>query len=66
MVLALLLILGGVIGAQFGVVAGGRLKGEQLRFLLAALVLMVCLRIGWDLISRPSELYSIGPVLGGL
>ncbi len=65
-VLAVLLILGGVIGAQFGVVAGGRLKGEQLRFLLAALVLLVCLRIGWDLVARPSELYSIGPVLGGL
>ncbi len=65
-VLALVLILGGVVGAQFGVVAGGRLKGEQLRFLLAALVLLVCLRIGWDLIARPSELYSIGPVLGGI
>lgn len=65
-VLALLLILGGVIGAQFGVLAGARLKGEQLRFLLAALVLMVCLRIGWDLISRPSEIYSIGPLLGSI
>ena len=65
-VLAVILILGGVIGAQFGVVAGGRLKGEQLRFLLAALVLLVCLRIGWDLIARPSEIYSIGPVLGGI
>jgi hypothetical protein len=64
-ILALILILGGVIGAQFGVVAGGRLKGEQLRFLLAALVLLVCLRIGWDLIARPGEIYSIGPVLGG-
>jgi uncharacterized membrane protein YfcA len=65
-VLALLLIVGGVIGAQFGVVAGGRLKGEQLRFLLAALVMLVCLRIGWDLVARPSEIYSIGPVLGGI
>jgi uncharacterized membrane protein YfcA len=64
--LALLLMVGGVVGAQFGAAAGEKLKGEQLRFLLAALVLLVCLRIGWDLIARPTELYSIGPVLGGL
>jgi len=64
-VLALLLIVGGVIGAQFGAAAGGRLKGEQLRFMLAALVLLVCLRIGWDLMIKPSEIFSIGPVIGG-
>jgi uncharacterized membrane protein YfcA len=64
-VLALLLIVGGVVGAQFGAAAGGRLKGEQLRFMLAALVLLVCLRIGWDLMVRPTEIYSIGPVIGG-
>ncbi len=64
-VLAVVLIVGGVIGAQLGVVAGARLKGEQLRFLLAALVLLVCLRIGWDLIVRPSELYSLTS-LGGV
>ncbi|HUJ37950.1 MAG TPA: sulfite exporter TauE/SafE family protein [Hyphomicrobium sp.] len=63
-VLALLLIVGGVVGAQLGVIAGARLKGEQLRFLLAALVLLVCLRIGWELIARPEEIYSIGPLLG--
>jgi uncharacterized membrane protein YfcA len=63
-VLALLLIVGGVIGAQFGAAAGGRLKGEQLRFMLAALVLLVCMRIGWDLMATPSEIYSVGPVLG--
>ncbi|MBZ0212016.1 MAG: sulfite exporter TauE/SafE family protein [Hyphomicrobium sp.] len=64
-VLALLLIVGGVVGDQFGAAAGGRLKGEQLRFMLAALVLLVCLRIGWDLMVKPSEVYSIGPVIGG-
>jgi uncharacterized membrane protein YfcA len=64
-VLALVLIVGGVVGAQFGAAAGGRLKGEQLRFMLAALVLLVCLRIGWDLMAKPTEIYSIGPVLGG-
>jgi uncharacterized protein len=65
-VLGMLLIIGGVVGAQLGVIAGTRLKGEQLRFLLAALVLLVCLRIGWELIIRPEEIYSIGPLLGAI
>jgi hypothetical protein len=64
-VLALLLMVGGVIGAQFGAVAGQKLKGEQLRFLLAALVLMVGLRMAYALIATPGELYSIGTALGG-
>jgi uncharacterized protein len=65
-VLGMLLIIGGVVGAQLGVIAGTRLKGEQLRFLLAALVLLVCLRIGWELIVKPGEIYSIGPLLGAI
>jgi len=64
-VLAMLLMLGGVIGAQFGAVAGEKLKGEQLRFLLAALVLLMCARLAFDLVVRPSELYSIGSALRG-
>jgi hypothetical protein len=64
-VLALLLMIGGVIGAQFGTIAGDKLKGEQLRFLLAALVLLVCLRLGWDLVVRPNELYSLSSLAGG-
>ena len=64
-VLALLLMIGGVIGAQFGAAAGSRLKGEELRFLLAALVLLVCMRLGWDLVMTPSEIYSIGSPVGG-
>ena len=63
--LAVLLMTGGVIGAQFGAVAGERLKAEQLRFLLAALVLMVGLRFAWQLIAPPSDLYSIGAAVGG-
>jgi uncharacterized membrane protein YfcA len=58
-VLALLLILSGVVGAQYGAAAGARLKGEHLRLLLAALVLLVCARIGWDLVTTPPELFSI-------
>ncbi len=63
-ILALLLMVGGVIGAQFGVASGEKLKGEQLRFLLAALVLLVCLRIAWDLVIDPGALFSIGPDRG--
>ncbi len=64
-VLAILLIVGGVVGTQFGIVAGQKLKGEQLRFLLAALVLLVCFRVAFSLVATPSDLYSISPVLDG-
>lgn len=57
-VLALLLMVGAVTGAEFGAQAGQRLRGEQLRFLLAGLVLMVSLRIAWDLVTPPAEIYS--------
>ncbi|WP_406721200.1 MULTISPECIES: sulfite exporter TauE/SafE family protein [Thioclava] len=57
--LAIMLILGGVIGAQIGSILGGRLKAEQLRILLASLVLLVALKLGYDLVVQPSELYSI-------
>lgn len=59
-VLALILMVGGVIGAQFGAQAGQKLKGEQLRALLGLIVLAVCVRLGWDLVNTPSELFSIG------
>lgn len=64
-VLAMLLMIGGVIGAQFGAVAGEKLKGEQLRALLAGLVLLVCFRIAYGLVVTPNELFSIGGVIGG-
>ncbi|SMX38307.1 sulfite exporter TauE/SafE family protein [Maliponia aquimaris] len=57
--LAVLLLVGGVIGAQVGTTIGMRLKAEQLRILLALLVLMVCGKIALDLLLRPSELYVI-------
>jgi len=63
-VLALLLIVSGVIGAQYGAAAGARLKNEQLRLLLAALVLLVAARIGWDLVTTPAELFSLTTTLG--
>ncbi|KPQ07755.1 MAG: putative permease [Rhodobacteraceae bacterium HLUCCA12] len=57
--LALFLILGGVIGAQVGAQVGLKLKAEQLRILLALVVLAVCAKIGLDLLLRPDEFYSI-------
>ena len=59
MMLALLLILGGVIGAQFGAILALRLKAEQLRILLAILVLSVCAILAWQLLVKPEELYSV-------
>jgi hypothetical protein len=61
MVLALLLIVGGVIGAQIGSRLGLMLRAEQLRILLAIMVLGVCLRIALGLLLTPDELYSIAP-----
>jgi len=58
-VLALLLLVGGVIGAQFGTRFGTKLRGEQLRFLLALLVLAVAAQLAHDLTIRPKELYVI-------
>jgi uncharacterized membrane protein YfcA len=61
-VLALILMIGGVIGAQFGARAGQRIRGEQLRLLLGILVLMVGLRFAFDLVLQPDELFSLRPV----
>ena len=58
--LALLLLIGGVIGAQFGTIIGLKLKAEQLRILLAIMVLAVCTKLALDLLLMPSELYSLG------
>lgn len=57
--LALILMTGGVMGAQFGVSAGQKLKAEQLRALLALLVLAVGLRLLVDLVSVPDHIFSI-------
>ena len=57
--LALTLILGGVIGAQAGTRIGLRMQAEQLRILLALLVLAVAGKIALDLLLRPDELYSL-------
>ncbi len=64
-VLALILATGGVIGGQFGVKAGQKVRGEHLRAMLGMMVLAVALRLLFDLVLKPSELYSIAPVLAG-
>jgi uncharacterized membrane protein YfcA len=64
MVLAVLLLIGGVVGAQIGTVIGAKLKAEQLRILLALMVLAVCGKLALDLLIQPSELFSIGTAGG--
>lgn len=58
-VLGGLLIIGGVIGAQLGVRVAGKLRGEQLRLLLAMVVLTVCAGLLWGLVARPADVYSL-------
>jgi uncharacterized membrane protein YfcA len=61
-VLALILMVGGVIGAQFGARAGQTIRAEQLRMLLGLIVLMVGLRFAIGLVVQPDDLFSIQPL----
>ncbi|MFZ1470963.1 MAG: sulfite exporter TauE/SafE family protein [Paracoccaceae bacterium] len=63
MLLAFILIVGGVVGAQIGARVGVRMKAEQLRIFLSLLVLAVSLKIAADLLIRPAEVFSITPGL---
>jgi uncharacterized membrane protein YfcA len=58
-VLALILMVGGVAGAQFGARAGQKMRSDRLRLLLGILVLAVGLRFAYDLIVAPEDLYVI-------
>jgi len=58
-VLALILMIGGVTGAQFGARAGQRIRGEQLRLLLGLLILSVGIRFAVELVIQPQELFTI-------
>lgn len=64
-VLALILMVGGVTGAQFGARAGQRMSAERLRLLLGLLVLGVGFRFALELLIQPHELFSIRLVGGG-
>lgn len=61
-VLAVILLLAAVVGAQVGVVVGAKLKGEQLRILLAGMVLLVCMKMAFDLVVEPDELFTVSVV----
>jgi uncharacterized membrane protein YfcA len=63
-VLALVLMIGGVIGAQFGARVGQNIRGDQLRALLALLVLAVAIRFLVGLVIPPDERYSIELLAG--
>jgi uncharacterized membrane protein YfcA len=58
-VLAFLLVIGGVVGVQLGVRVGSQMRGEQLRALLAVLVVGVALRLFIGLVTTPGDIYSI-------
>ncbi|MGZ9096803.1 MAG: sulfite exporter TauE/SafE family protein [Micavibrio sp.] len=58
LVLAFMLIIGGVVGAQLGVRAGKRIKGVYARIILAAMLLLVSFELAVELLMRPDELYS--------
>jgi uncharacterized protein len=58
-ILAGLLVIGGVVGAQLGVRAGAKLRGEQLRLLLALVVLAVGAGLAWQLVAHPADVYSL-------
>ncbi|WP_456308887.1 sulfite exporter TauE/SafE family protein [Siccirubricoccus soli] len=61
--LTLLLLAGGVAGAQFGAAMGSRLRGEETRALLGLLVLGVALSLLWGLLRPPGNLFSSGAAL---
>jgi uncharacterized membrane protein YfcA len=58
--LALILLTSAVVGAQFGSRMAGKIPGEQLRALLAVVVLAVGIKLVFDLVAPPTDLYSIG------
>lgn len=58
-VLALLLLAGSTIGAQFGTAVGKKLKGDQLKILLASLVLLVCVKMLAGLLITPDILVAL-------
>ena len=61
-VLAFSLILSSVIGAQLGVMFTNKFRGEELRALLAIIVLTVAFKIGTDLLIQPTDIFSISVI----
>jgi hypothetical protein len=65
LLLAIILLGGSTIGAQFGASIGKRLKGEQIRILLAIIVLLMTVFLFVDLVVTPHDLVSLAPASGG-
>ncbi len=63
-VLALLLLTSAVVGAQLGTKASAKLRGEELRVLLALMVIIVCAKIAFDLVVTPADVFSIDEIQG--
>ncbi|MEP9352994.1 sulfite exporter TauE/SafE family protein [Xanthobacter sp. KR7-65] len=61
-VLALVLMVGGTLGAQFGARTGQTLKAEHLRLLLGLLVLSVAVRVGAELVTAPGDIFAVTSV----
>ncbi len=59
--LAFILLVGGVIGTQLGSRWGSKLRGEELRALLAVILLAVAAKLVFDLTARPDNPFSIAP-----
>jgi Predicted permeases len=60
-VLSSLLLIGGVVGAQYGARLSGRFRAEELRAVLGFIVLLVGIQMGLDLFVRPADLFAIAP-----
>jgi hypothetical protein len=65
LLLAMVLLLGSTIGAQFGARAGRLLRGEQIRILLAVIVLLFAVKFVFDLLLEPSNLITLAGGQGG-
>jgi hypothetical protein len=61
-VLTMLLLVGGVAGAQFGAAMGTKLRGEETRALLGLLVLSVAIGLAWNLLQTPSRAFTLSPI----
>jgi uncharacterized membrane protein YfcA len=58
-VLAMILLIGSVVGAQFGTRVGAKMQGDALRLSLALMVLGVGIKLVVDLFTAPIDIYSL-------
>ncbi|MEA2753861.1 MAG: uncharacterized protein QOJ54_150 [Aliidongia sp.] len=63
LLLALVILVGGVVGVQYGARFGARMRGEYLRVMLAAIILAVGAKLLFDLTVPPGNVYSVLPRL---